>query len=412
MKIYSIKEIVKATNSFLNPETKTLPKKSKKIKNIKLPPETESIIAEAESTILDKNKKRSLSLKNEVLNVPRNSIDSFNYKIKIKPEVKDHMINELYLYLKKKVRKSTLKLIIDEQLEIKNLKNKVNILKQNEANLKNSYQALKNEHESVLLDNKNLEINKIQLNSEINELRIGNEVLQNNVNQVTENNNQLDKKIVELKNDNNVLHNNLNEVTENNKQLDKKIVELKNDNNVLHNNLNQVTENNKQLDIENKDLKGDFDKTKNDLNENIEKNRSNETHNLELKNTVSRYIVNTKKIQEKLDLAEKSNYLKLETQTEKVKFYQEENVRLSSELLAVQKKNTTIKENLNFIETEKEEISNKIKELNKSIDEKTNIIPSNFIKQSLVKTEEKNETLNDKEQKSLDEVINRIFAKI
>ena len=384
MKIYSIKEIVKATNSFLNPETKTLPKKSKKIKNIKLPPETESIIAEAESTILDKNKKRSLSLNNEVLNVPRNNIDSFNYKIKIKPEVKDHMINELYLYLKKKVRKSTLKLIIDEQLEIKNLKNKVNILKQNEANLKNSYQALKNEHESVLLDNENLEINKIQLNSEINELRIGNEVLQNNV----------------------------NEVTENNKQLDKKIVELKNDNNVLHNNLNQVTENNKQLDIENKDLKGDFDKTKNDLNENIEKNRSNETHNLELKNTVSRYIVNTKKIQEKLDLAEKSNYLKLETQTEKVKFYQDENVRLSSELLAVQKKNTTIKENLNFIETEKEEISNKIKELNKSIDEKTNIIPSNFIKQSLVKTEEKNETLNDKEQKSLDEVINRIFAKI
>ena len=412
MKIYSIKEIVKATNSFLNPETKTLPKKSKKIKNIKLPPETESIIAEAESTILDENKKRSLLLKNEALNVPRNSIDSFNYKIKIKPEVKDHMINELYLYLKKKVRKSTLKLIIDEQLEIKNLKNKVNILKQNEANLKNSYQALKNEHESVLLDNKNLEINKIQLNSEINELRIGNEVLQNNVNQVTENNNQLDKKIVELKTDNNVLHNNLNEVTENNKQLDKKIVELKNDNNVLHNNLNQVTENNKQLDIENKDLKADFDKTKNDLNENIEKNRSNETHNLELKNTVSRYIVNTKKIQEKLDLAEKSNYLKLETQTDKVKFYQEENVRLSSELLAVQKKNTTIKENLNFIETEKEEISNKIKELNKSIDEKTNIIPSNFIKQSLVKTEEKNETLNDKEQKSLDEVINRIFAKI
>ena len=384
MKIYSIKEIVKATNSFLNPETKTLPKKSKKIKNIKLPPETESIIAEAESTILDENKKKPLLLNNEAPNVPRHSIDSFNYKIKIKPEVKDHMINELYLYLKKKVRKSTLKLIIDEQLEIKNLKNKVNILKQNEANLKNSYQALKNEHESVLLDNKNLEINKIQLNSEINELRIGNEVLQNNVNEVTENNNQLDKKIVELKTDNNVLHNNLNE----------------------------VTENNKQLDIENKDLKADFDKTKNDLNENIEKNRSNETHNLELKNTVSRYIVNTKKIQEKLDLAEKSNYLKLETQTEKVKFYQDENVRLSSELLAVQKKNTTIKENLNFIETEKEEISNKIKELNKSIDEKTNIIPSNFIKQSLVKTEEKNETLNDKEQKSLDEVINRIFAKI
>jgi len=384
MKIYSIKEIVKATNSFLKSETKPLPKKSKRIKDIKLPPETESIIVEAESTILDENKKRLLSLKNEVLNVSQNSIDSFNYKIKIKPEVKDHMINELYLYLKKKVRKSTLKLIIDEQLEIKNLKNKVNILKKTEANLKNSYQTLKNDHESVLLDNKNLEINKVQLNSEINELRISNEVLQNN----------------------------LNQVTENNKQLNKVIVELKIENNIQHNNLNQVTESNKQLDIENKDLKADLDKTKNDLNKNIEKNRSNEIHNSELKNTVSRYIVNTKKIQERLDLAEKSNYLKLEAQTEKVKFYQEDNVRLSSELLAAQKKNITIKENLNFIETEKEEISNKIKELNKSIDEKTNIIPSNFIKQSLVKTEEQNETLNDNEQKSLDEVINRIFSKI
>ena len=53
MKIYSIKEIVEATNSFLKPKTKTLPKKSKKIKDIKLPLKTESIIAEAESTILD-----------------------------------------------------------------------------------------------------------------------------------------------------------------------------------------------------------------------------------------------------------------------------------------------------------------------------------------------------------------------
>ena len=103
MKIYSIKEIVKATNSFLKPETKTLPKKSKIIKDIKLPPETESIIAEAESAILDENKKKALLLNNEAPHVPNYSIDSFNYKTKIKPEVKDHMINELYSYLKKKV---------------------------------------------------------------------------------------------------------------------------------------------------------------------------------------------------------------------------------------------------------------------------------------------------------------------
>ena len=61
---------------------------------------------------------------------------------------------------------------------------------------------------------------------------------------------------------------------------------------------------------------------------------------------------------------------------------------------------------------EKNKISNKIKELNQSIDEKTNIIPSSFVKENTDKKEDKIEILNDKEQKSLDEVINRIFAKI
>ena len=389
MKIYSIKEIVKATNSFLKPETKILQKKNNKIKNIKLPPKTESIIAQAEKTILERkknyqDKKKPLLLNNEASKVSSANIDSFNNNIEIKLEVKNYMINELYIYLKKKVRKNTLQLIIDEQLEIKNLKKQVDILKQTENHLRNNYEKIKNDHELVLLKNKNLEINKVQLSSEIKELKISNEVLQNNLNHVTEN------KIL----------------------LDDEIVKLKSNNNTLHNNLNQINENKKQQEIENKELKVSLDKTKNDLNENIERNQSNEIHNLELKNTVSRYIVNTKKIQEKLDLSEQSNNLKLDTQNEKVKFYQEENVRLSSELLIAKKKNTAIKENLNFIENEKDKISNKIKELNKSIDEKTNIIPSNFVKENLVQTEEKTNSLNDKEQKSLDEVINRIFAKI
>ena len=71
-----------------------------------------------------------------------------------------------------------------------------------------------------------------------------------------------------------------------------------------------------------------------------------------------------------------------------------------------------IKENLNSIEIEKEQISNKIKDLNKAIGEKANIISSNFVKENIVRTDKKTEVLNDKEQKSLDEVINRIFAKM
>jgi len=96
----------------------------------------------------------------------------------------------------------------------------------------------------------------------------------------------------------------------------------------------------------------------------------------------------------------------------KVKFYQDENVRLSGELLSFQKKNETIKINLTDIENEKLKISNKINELSKSIEQKTNVVETAFSKESLPLTKDDNEKLNQKEQKSLDEVISRIFKKI
>ena len=65
--------------------------------------------------------------------------------------------------------------------------------------------------------------------------------------------------------------------------------------------------------------------------------------------------------------------------------------------------------NLTDIEIEKDEISNKIKELSKSIEEKTNIVSTNFVKDNSKSVDEK---LNFKEQKNLDEVINKIFSKI
>ena len=119
---------------------------------------------------------------------------------------------------------------------------------------------------------------------------------------------------------------------------------------------------------------------KNSEKRRLEIDRSFKTNNGELKNTLSRYIVNSKKIQEKLNLVEESKNLKLEKEAKQVKFYQDENIRLSSELLSTQKKNEITKENLNNIEIEKEKISNKIKDLNKSIEEKTNIISSPLIR--------------------------------
>ena len=70
----------------------------------------------------------------------------------------------------------------------------------------------------------------------------------------------------------------------------------------------------------------------------------------------------------------------------------------------------TDKENLNNIQITKAIISNKIEELNKSIGLHS-IVSSSFDNLSVKEIKKAYKTLNDKEQKSLDEVINRIFSK-
>ena len=346
--IYSIEEIVKATNNFFNSETEDKVKKIVKKPNEEIPADIENIVREAEKTlilekikkqdietplILEQNIETPLILKNEIS--VSNTINSFNYKIKIKPEVKAHMINELYTHLKKKIKKNTLKLIIEEQVEIKNLRNKIYFLKLSENKLRNGYKILKDNYE-LAIDN--------------------------------------------------------NEI-------------LKIDNNTLQNNLKQVSKNNEQLDIENKELKLN-------LEESLGKNKSFVINNSELKNTISRYIANYKKLQENTNQLRNSNNLKSEDEIKKVKFYQDENIRLSSELISARKKNETIKENLNNIELEKEKISNKIKELNNAIVGKSNIVPSLFVKEVPPEAKKDIEKMTNNEKKNLDEVINRIFTKV
>ena len=78
----------------------------------------------------------------------------------------------------------------------------------------------------------------------------------------------------------------------------------------------------------------------------------------------------------------------------------------------IRKKNENKKINLEDIKTEKEIISKKIKELGKSIEEKANIVETKFSNENHVVQTKDLEKLNDKEQKSLDEVISKIFQKI
>ena len=190
----------------------------------------------------------------------------------------------------------------------------------------------------------------------------------------------------------------------------------------------------------------------------LENDRSFKSNNAKLKNTLSKYIVNYKNLQEKLNLVNESkkdfneiflnkakidetisqikfyqdentrlsNEKSLDTSKKdemisKIKFYQDENTRLSSELINIKKNYKTIKNNFTDVENEKNNIFTKIKELNNSLI-KNNIIGTPFVKETVVENSINSKILNDitvtnlkKEKKkteqnnNLDDQISNIF---
>ena len=190
----------------------------------------------------------------------------------------------------------------------------------------------------------------------------------------------------------------------------------------------------------------------------LETDRSFKSNNAELKNTLSRYIANYKKLQEKLNLVNESkkdfneifldkskrdemiskikfyqdentrlsNEKSLDTSKKdemisKIKFYQDENTRLSSEIINFKKKYETIKNNFTDVENKKNNIFKKVKEINNSLI-KNNIIGTPFVKETVVEDSINSKILNDitdtnlkKEKKkteqnnNLDDQISNIF---
>ena len=190
----------------------------------------------------------------------------------------------------------------------------------------------------------------------------------------------------------------------------------------------------------------------------LENDRSFKSNNAKLKNTLSKYIVNYKNLQEKLNLVNESkkdfneiflnkskidemisqikfyqdentrllnekslDTSKIDEMISQIKFYQDENTRLSSELINIKKNYKTIKNNFTDVENEKNNIFTKIKELNNSLI-KNNIIGTPFVKETVVENSINSKILNDitvtnlkKEKKkteqnnNLDDQINNIF---
>ena len=289
-KHFSISEIIKASDNILN-----TPSKSSKINNIK---------------ITKNNYSSPLLLVNEISKnaSPKANMSFINNlnknNININEKIKNEIINELYNLFKKKIKKNTLKIIFDQQIEIKKFQKKIEYL--NES-----------------------------------------------------------KKILE------------------------------NNNHDLQSNLNQIIEDKKVLENNNHDLQSSLDKIIEEKEMLIEKNtRAQEELSLE-----------------KSNLLNNSNNEKLTELNNKLKFYQDENLRLSRDLSNSQETHHIIKKQLNDFEKQKNQISNQIQELNNSVS-KSNLITPTFVNELPPEASQDLKNLNNQDMTNLNEKIKKIFSKL
>ena len=233
------------------------------------------------------------------------------------------------------------------------------------------------------------------------------------------NNKNEEKKFIDIKNSTFELNNNIKNKTF---QLTSSIESQKNKLNKLYREKILVDQNNIQLDIINNqvELIEDYKNNNNRLKLNLDnvtdkfKNVTNSNKNLlidnsELKNVITRFTNHNKNLQNDIQQLKK-NYVdaslvtsKLNESITQIKYYQDENIRLSNEIVKIKKNYETIKQNLHAVEAGKNNIYKKIKELNDSLIT-NNIIGSPFIKETIIEDSINSKTLNNISKANLKEV--------
>jgi len=268
-----------------------------------------SEIAKASNNILDESL-NNLTIKKNNSPEPLLLINEISKNVNIDEKIKNEIIKELYIFFNKKIKKNTLKVLLEQRVEIKNFQREINYL----SNNKKILETTNHNHQAI--------IDKIFS----------------------------DKKKLETNNHN------------------------------LQANLDQIIQDKRMLTGKNKNMQADLsflkDKLKNNLSN--EKNLNNE---------------------------------KLIASNDKLKFYQEDNLRLSNELFTSNERHNITKKQLHNFELQKNQISNQIQELNNSIKE-SNLITPAFTDNLPSEAKEDLKKTNDKGVDNLNNKINKIFDKL
>jgi chromosome segregation ATPase len=414
LKIYSMKEIVDASNKILESEDNNNDLVIKPINNAKekylseksLPKDIESIISKAENLQIHSKENNSTNISNHE---EKNSSEEFKVS-------RDELVESMYKTFSKKIKKNTLKLILElreevifstkkisslkklkklEQDSIKILKKDIidleqiqNQIKDNFEKSQNDFIFLKKQHEDLNKEHDSLKEQYENLNLQYNSLKM--EHKNSNIENVS-------------------LKNNLSDLNNILTQLRNETITLKNDNIKINAQLNDY----RKKEIE----------TKSKIKENEEISlviKSLEINNHETKNTLSIYARKNEELQNEINElktepinVEDNNYLAdIKELKNKVKHYQDENIRISNEFVESNKKFEITKESLNELQNHRSGLIEKINSINEVI-KNENIVTSVFhsdLEKDKIKVVDSNKPAKTNKN-DLDEKIKNIFIK-
>tara|TARA_B110000305_G_scaffold59183_1_gene65535 strand:+ start:770 stop:2038 length:1269 start_codon:yes stop_codon:yes gene_type:complete len=376
IRIYSIQEIIDASEAILTKkdvekksvidENSTLDKinvsikspmniKEKKLSEQSIPEEINNIILEAEKSQVQKK-----------INKFQEKSNSENKWTLEDPKVtKEEIVESMYLTFSKKIKKNTLKLIIDLREEIIYLTKNISLLRENKKQEDYSKRLLKKN----VIDLKNIE----------HELNYKLKKTQDDLNILKENNDNLDLDHISLKEQNKNLIVEHSSLKNNFLNLRKILVELMSKTNLLKDNTTKI---NLQLNLYKDKEKESQSKIKQLEEEILIKNKFFDFAN-DNKNKIKFQLIEIDNYKKEVnELREKNQNLEKTIDTlrqnlsdnnksenindleNKIKYYQDENIRISSELVESNKRFSVTKESLSAIQNQRTDLIEKLNSIN------------------------------------------------
>tara|TARA_B100000780_G_scaffold216122_1_gene155458 strand:- start:77 stop:1309 length:1233 start_codon:yes stop_codon:yes gene_type:complete len=408
MKIYSINEIVEATNNILNPEPEFLNKNNKKILlEGSIPKEIEGIILEAENSQIQNRINNPIKKINQ-----QNEDDEEEFKVS-----KDELIESMHKTFSKKIKKNTLKLILDlrekiiiltknisllkkkkkeEEFNKKILKKNVVDLKQTENELKYTLNQIQTGFDLLKEQNKNLSLDHDSLKEKYKNLSLDYDLLKEQNKNLNTKNILLQSDFLKLRKISIELRNQAIILKNNNIKINSQLTEYKNKDLVSKSKIEKLekeiaTNSNLLIEINNKEI----NKYKEEESELREKNQYLTKTIDELKLKINNNVENS-------DISELKD---------KIRHYQDENIRISNELVESNKRFDITKESLSELQGHRSLLIEKINSINEVI-KNENVVTSAFgnsLEDNEIKIIDSNKPIK-KDKIDLNKEITKIFS--